>query len=107
MRPPRRNPSGRGRAPASRPSPRRAVAALRRGREALTDIEGQLDALMLQLREPSPRIDRDAPDRLAGAARRAHHALAALDRKSTRLNSSHLVISDAAFCLKKKKYVRT
>src|SRR2546426_3452467 len=31
-----------------------------------------------------------------GAARRA-------DRKSTRLNSSHLVISYAVFCLKKKK----
>src|SRR2546426_9258936 len=29
--------------------------------------------------------------------------LAALDRKSTRLNSSHLVISYAVFCLKKKK----
>src|SRR5256885_5853263 len=28
----------------------------------------------------------------------------ALDRKSTRLNSSHLVISYAVFCLKKKKY---
>src|SRR5256885_9512907 len=28
------------------------------------------------------------------------------DRKSTRLNSSHLVISYAAFCLKKKKTVR-
>src|SRR5256885_3854617 len=27
------------------------------------------------------------------------------DRKSTRLNSSHLVISYAVFCLKKKKYV--
>src|SRR5256885_3239852 len=27
-----------------------------------------------------------------------------LDRKSTRLNSSHLVISYAVFCLKKKKY---
>src|SRR2546426_7820407 len=26
-----------------------------------------------------------------------------VDRKSTRLNSSHLVISDAVFCLKKKK----
>ena len=26
-----------------------------------------------------------------------------LDRKSTRLNSSHLVISYAVFCLKKKK----
>src|SRR5260221_7866862 len=29
--------------------------------------------------------------------------LAALDRKSTRLNSSHTVISYAVFCLKKKK----
>src|SRR5256885_10743828 len=28
---------------------------------------------------------------------------ATLDRKSTRLNSSHLVISYAVFCLKKKK----
>src|SRR5256885_5319424 len=29
-----------------------------------------------------------------------------IDRKSTRLNSSHLVISYAVFCLKKKKSVR-
>src|SRR5256885_10258770 len=29
----------------------------------------------------------------------------ALDRKSTRLNSSHLVISYAVFCLKKKMYI--
>src|SRR5256885_2543203 len=29
--------------------------------------------------------------------------LRAVDRKSTRLNSSHLVISYAVFCLKKKK----
>src|SRR5437899_8159150 len=29
------------------------------------------------------------------------------DRKSTRLNSSHLGISYAVFCLKKKKYKRT
>src|SRR5256885_5622660 len=28
------------------------------------------------------------------------------DRKSTRLNSSHLVISYAVFCLKKKKFTR-
>src|SRR5256885_12204784 len=31
----------------------------------------------------------------------------ARDRKSTRLNSSHLVISYAVFCLKKKKNIRT
>src|SRR2546426_4471154 len=30
-----------------------------------------------------------------------------LDRKSTRLNSSHLVISYAVFCLKKKKKKKT
>jgi len=54
------------------------VAALRRSREALADIEGQLDALMSQLRDPTPRIDPAAPDRLAGATRRAHHALSAL-----------------------------
>src|SRR2546426_5876251 len=33
-------------------------------------------------------------------ARTRHHQV---DRKSTRLNSSHLVISYAVFCLKKKK----
>src|SRR5256885_4938158 len=36
----------------------------------------------------------------------ASHSLCAMrsrDRKSTRLNSSHLVISYAVFCLKKKK----
>src|SRR5258708_9641524 len=31
----------------------------------------------------------------------------ALDRKSTRLNSSHQIISYAVFCLKKKKYIHT
>src|SRR5256885_12535937 len=36
-----------------------------------------------------------------GTAARAHFANV-LDRKSTRLNSSHLVISYAVFCLKKK-----
>src|SRR5258708_14939582 len=30
-----------------------------------------------------------------------------LDRKSTRLNSSHQIISYAVFCLKKKNYLRT
>src|SRR2546426_12407836 len=34
---------------------------------------------------------------------RSGRTLAGTDRKSTRLNSSHLVISYAVFCLKKKK----
>src|ERR1022692_2678362 len=36
-------------------------------------------------------------------AGRFEHAASHADRKSTRLNSSHLVISYAVFCLKKKK----
>src|SRR5436190_10722020 len=37
------------------------------------------------------------------SSRSAADLVAALDRKSTRLNSSHTVISYAVFCLKKKK----
>src|SRR5205807_7607590 len=47
-----------------------------------------------------PRARRGTAGRLASAVRR--HA-DKRDRKSTRLNSSHLVISYAVFCLKKKK----
>src|SRR5438132_6795782 len=42
-------------------------------------------------------------DRRIGAVAGLHEVRAALDRKSTRLNSSHTVISYAVFCLKKKK----
>src|SRR5256885_11856012 len=35
-----------------------------------------------------------------------HYSGYSPDRKSTRLNSSHLVISYAVFCLKKKKYYK-
>src|SRR2546426_3958303 len=48
---------------------------------------------------PGPRgVDASAGP--PGAGRRDHQRQ---DRKSTRLNSSHLVISYAVFCLKKKK----
>src|SRR6185436_9817710 len=43
----------------------------------------------------------DGCPRWASARRQGHPALA--DRKSTRLNSSHQIISYAVFCLKKKK----
>src|SRR5256885_6342493 len=39
--------------------------------------------------------------------RRRLRVIPVADRKSTRLNSSHLVISYAVFCLKKKKYTFT
>src|SRR5256885_3650314 len=49
---------------------------------------------------------RAAPDALVLAAGRRRLGVPdrRRDRKSTRLNSSHLVISYAVFCLKKKKY---
>src|SRR5258708_18962129 len=39
--------------------------------------------------------------------RRRRHVLRAQDRKSTRLNSSHQIISYAVFCLKKNKHFIT
>src|SRR5256885_9424573 len=47
---------------------------------------------------PPPRIYQFCPLEVA-----KHQASVRIDRKSTRLNSSHLVISYAVFCLKKKK----
>src|SRR5205807_5335137 len=46
---------------------------------------------------------RGSPTRLRPQSRPASRRSAG-DRKSTRLNSSHLVISYAVFCLKKKKH---
>src|SRR5256885_8393277 len=50
-------------------------------------------------RGPRRAAERDPPVSLLEARRDGD-----LDRKSTRLNSSHLVISYAVFCLKKKKH---
>src|SRR5256885_12129421 len=52
------------------------------------------------LDEPTAGLDKASEERFAGLMR-GH--LEGGDRKSTRLNSSHLVISYAVFCLKKKK----
>src|SRR3989442_5924761 len=47
---------------------------------------------------------RDDARRAARERRHLTRALSGLDRKSTRLNSSHVRISYAVFCLKKKKH---
>jgi hypothetical protein len=52
--------------------------ALRTSREALMDIEGQLDALLAALRDPTSAPDAGAPDRLRGATRHAGSVLATL-----------------------------
>src|SRR5258708_26809288 len=49
--------------------------------------------------QPGDKGYRGAPETDQVAERRGQ------DRKSTRLNSSHQIISYAVFCLKKKKYV--
>src|SRR3712207_8073333 len=64
---------------------------------------------------PTPRVRGDAVERCESQIRERHCGLergdavaradphAEVDRKSTRLNSSHANISYAVFCLKKKK----
>src|SRR5256885_11278580 len=61
------------------------------------------------LRESWPQGRGDDAHSSSSARARAHRhpREAAQDRKSTRLNSSHLVISYAVFCLKKKKKIIT
>src|SRR5256885_8650017 len=69
------------------------------------NIDVRIDRLVVK-----PGIEQRLADSLETATRVAKglvkilYADAAPDRKSTRLNSSHLVISYAVFCLKKKKY---
>src|SRR5438132_8918111 len=74
-----------------------ARARGRRGRLALAlarTVVGAVEALALEVHR------RRVQHAFYGHARRTR---AAPDRKSTRLNSSHTVISYAVFCLKKKK----
>src|SRR5256885_9796444 len=52
--------------------------------------------------EPAQQRGQVYRDRVSRTARGVH----CRDRKSTRLNSSHLVISYAVFCLKKKKTIQ-
>src|SRR5690606_40531390 len=53
---------------------------------------------------PAGRTARQPAGQLSRVRRHQQpHGLAAEDRKSTRLNSSHVKISYAVFCLKKKK----
>src|SRR5258708_10982055 len=52
--------------------------------------------VVLNVASTEPPVDLTEPHRSLGKFQR-------LDRKSTRLNSSHQIISYAVFCLKKKK----
>src|SRR5256885_9818021 len=77
----------------------------------LSAVEGALGALRsgeskIQLSGLQPTAKALLATYLAGELRRPAFFLVA-DRKSTRLNSSHLVISYAVFCLKKKNNVES
>ncbi len=54
------------------------IAALRGSRNALIQLEGELDDLLVRLRSPEARLDRAAPDRLARAKTQACEAMANL-----------------------------
>src|SRR5437899_10123055 len=82
----------------------------------LSDAQAELGVLAAQLRTQYPEAERNmtvgvasgrsnlaALDSDAWRVVIAAMSAVALDRKSTRLNSSHLGISYAVFCLKKKK----
>src|SRR3712207_6949257 len=68
----------------------------------------RLDVLGAQVHQDRGDVDRDRAGVVAGAAqRRGVRQRGVVDRKSTRLNSSHANISYAVFCLKKKKIILT
>jgi hypothetical protein len=58
--------------------PKAVLGALRRSREAVTEIDGELDTVLDWLADPSAPLPSEVPDRLARRAREAGEALDAL-----------------------------
>jgi hypothetical protein len=56
----------------------RTVAALRRSREALVNLDGQLGDLLVRLRTPGATLDSEASERLADAKSEAMAAMSSL-----------------------------
>src|SRR5690554_7294469 len=86
-----------------------ALPILRRGRVPAPDrAASAARARLRDLDEPGGRADRGrvpaSRGRISGSALRIARS-GDRDRKSTRLNSSHVRISYAVFCLKKKKKI--
>src|SRR5256885_10756885 len=85
---------------------RSGTPAEARGREPVGDqIELRICARVTARRLTGGRVGRltSDPPPPVEAPREQKHERHEQDRKSTRLNSSHLVISYAVFCLKKKR----
>src|SRR5699024_11752541 len=78
---------------------RSAIQTLRNGQCVLSDLDGRTEVVQIDPITDDLRAAFDTtPD--------GTQAGAAQDRKSTRLNSSHVSISYAVFCLKKKNIIR-
>src|SRR5438034_11428609 len=91
------------------------------GRELVRELHGAGHSLRLLVRHPNSPAAQETATRFAAEVREGNvldaaslpgalrgadaviHLVGIIDRKSTRLNSSHTVISYAVFCLKKKK----
>src|SRR5690625_6199010 len=72
-------------------------------------LQGALQTAGARVGGSGVGLHRSLRRRRAGTSRGSGHVLSSLrprpDRKSTRLNSSHVAISYAVFCLKKKTIV--
>src|SRR5256885_8150572 len=77
--------------------PRFAAACLSRGRQGAGGVDDRREPALVHV-PGRPAHPPASEARRAGEEERGLH----LDRKSTRLNSSHLVNSYAVFCFKKK-----
>src|SRR5947208_10502236 len=77
----------------------RSDSRLVHGNEGRTDARGAI--LLHGTAEAGRRSNLSARRRRGGPA--PDGSVGSIDRKSTRLNSSHQIISYAVFCLKKKK----
>src|SRR5258708_33250709 len=72
-------------------------------RELISNASDAADKLRFEAIENSALYENDPNLRIRVSYDKAARTVTIEDRKSTRLNSSHQIISYAVFCLKKKK----
>src|SRR5690625_6510589 len=84
-------------------APEEVIANYPEWKVKLHDYYAEDGAAVLSIRSTNPDLLKNIDPSLVAKANRAAKAMVNFrDRKSTRLNSSHVAISYAVFCLKKK-----
>src|SRR5699024_11515877 len=97
------------RTPTSPLLPTRRSSDLEQAQQVYEEISQQHDALAAELEVQQDTVERlrahdgELEGRIQTLDSMLNSAFQLADRKSTRLNSSHVSISYAVFCLKKKK----